>query len=547
MARNICLFSDGTNNRGGNGRDTNVWRLYKMIAKDKTQLAFYDDGVGTQRSTLMKLPGLVGGWGLSKNIVDLYVYLVCHYQEGDQIYLFGFSRGAFTMRLLANLVDFAGLAKVDNWKSKPMEVKRKAEEVLDLYKKTLGKLERKCSLNKIKGKRCWDSKPDEFTCVKIRCIGVWDTVNATGAPVNEIRRWFPHWVQDESIAQLPECVEYGFHALAIDESRKTFAPTLWNEDALKKGQKVEQVWFAGVHANIGGGYPKDGMAWVSLQWMIEKIKGLPKPANDISVASINFKDIAKSIVSDSADVHSRLYDSRAGLAALYRYEPRNPNQLVEEVSKYAYPKVHHSVLDRIDQATDFYAPLRLSSFEMVKDKVTRSTSPVYHEVESKNEEGDRREVVERLIKYRVNLYWTFINLTAAMLLLPLAQFKFAWAQQSAEIWIISDAIRLLSGLLPWILSDGLEWYAKHPLWFLSGVGMLVSAHKVFKKDFETLLISVSCAKWSKLNKTTLDQTMGRDTSIESTELEQSVNSEVKFAELGGLSRRILKIGSKSGT
>ena len=546
MARNIFLFSDGTNNQGGNGRDTNVWRLYNMIAKDKTQLAVYDDGVGTQRSTLMKLAGLVGGWGLSKNIIDLYVYLACHYQEEDQIYLFGFSRGAFTMRLLANLIDFAGLPTGDNWKSKPEEVKRKAEQTLKRYKDTLGNLDSEYSANSIKGKRCWECNGNEFRRIEIRCIGVWDTVNATGAPVNEIRHWFPNWVQDESIAQLPQCVNNGFHALAIDESRKTFAPTLWDEDALTPDQKVEQVWFAGVHANIGGGYPKDGMARVSLQWMIEKIKGLPKLADDIPVAPIKLNNMAKS-VSESADVHSRLYDSRAGLAALYRYEPRNPNQLVEEVSKGVHPKVHHSALDRIAEATHFYAPLRLSSFEMVKDKVTRSTSPVYHEVESKNEEGDRREIVERLIKYRVNLYWVFISLTAVMLLLPLAQFKFAWAQQSAEIWIISDVIRLLSGLLPGILSDGLEWYAKHPLWFLSGAGMFALARTAFKDDFEASLSDVSSEMWHKLNKAVLDQTMGRDTSVESTELEQSVNSEVKFAELGGLSRRILKIGSKSGT
>src|SRR5919106_2531604 len=105
MGKNIILCSDGTGNSGGKGRGTNVWRLYKAldVSDPSTQIAFYDDGVGSEDFRLFRIMGVAFGWGLARNVRQLYTFLVRHYHPGDDIFLFGFSRGAFTVRSLAGM------------------------------------------------------------------------------------------------------------------------------------------------------------------------------------------------------------------------------------------------------------------------------------------------------------------------------------------------------------------------------------------------------------------------------------------------------------
>src|SRR5437870_2753172 len=109
MPKNIILCSDGTGNSGGVGYNTNVWRVYLAVdhqppGKDLKQVAFYDDGVGSQDYKILKIIGGAFGWGISENLCQLYAFLMLHYQPGDKLFLFGFSRGAFTIRTLGNMI-----------------------------------------------------------------------------------------------------------------------------------------------------------------------------------------------------------------------------------------------------------------------------------------------------------------------------------------------------------------------------------------------------------------------------------------------------------
>src|SRR5207302_1086585 len=136
MPKNIILCSDGTGNSGGKGYGTNVWRLYLAVDHHPhntgPQVAFYDDGVGSQDFKLFKIIGGAFGWGISENLRELYAFLMLHYQPGDRLFLFGFSRGAFTIRTLANLVRYCGVADCDGMSANG--INQRAAQALLAYK-----------------------------------------------------------------------------------------------------------------------------------------------------------------------------------------------------------------------------------------------------------------------------------------------------------------------------------------------------------------------------------------------------------------------------
>ena len=119
-SRNIIICSDGTGNAGGRTRGTNVWRIYKELDRHNSkieQLAYYDDGVGTDNLRFLKIIGGAFGWGLSRNLIDLYSFAASHYRPGDRLYLFGFSRGAYTVRALGEMILKCGLLKSDRYRT----------------------------------------------------------------------------------------------------------------------------------------------------------------------------------------------------------------------------------------------------------------------------------------------------------------------------------------------------------------------------------------------------------------------------------------------
>ena len=358
--KNIVLCSDGTWNTVLKGRGTNVFKLFEALDHtppqdgQSVQLAYYDDGVGTQRSRLLRLLGGAFGLGLAKNVRDLYTHLVRVYLPGDHIYLFGFSRGAFTVRALSGLVNACGIIRSDAG-SDGHDLPRLVKKAYKIYRlrypgivtrltRMLGKKDptpqrAEAFKREYAWRRCRGS-PDacggsayEY-CDRIRMIGVWDTVDAVGFPFKDqadvLNCIFRFKFPDQALSSN---VEYGYQALAIDEERKTFRPILWDER--KSHGLVQQVWFSGVHANVGGGYPKQGLSLVTLLWMMEKAKD----------HGLRFSEHSCQQVESAANVHDRLYDSRSGLASLYRYGPRDIQLLCGRQGSLV--RIHESVVSAV--------------------------------------------------------------------------------------------------------------------------------------------------------------------------------------------------------
>jgi uncharacterized protein (DUF2235 family) len=259
MKRLVVLF-DGTWNKPGNEDEiTNVVKLHRFIpatdAQGVRQLTHYVVGIATEE--LGRLTFTVGaiGFGVGDRMQRGYKFLCETYEDGDEIYLIGFSRGAFQARSLAGLVALAGIAR----SAAPETV----AAVWDCYEQ-----------NKLApdAKRLEELRAGASYPVRIKCVGVWDTVGNLGIPF--VRKGLIKELLGFHDTELSPLVDVGLHALAIDEPRGPFEPTLWTLKkgaALPAGQNIEQVWFPGSHANIGGGFKDSGLSDIALLWMAERI------------------------------------------------------------------------------------------------------------------------------------------------------------------------------------------------------------------------------------------------------------------------------------
>ena len=263
MVKSLVLCCDGTWNRPsetkqGVASPTNVAKVALAVADQDAhgapQLLHYEAGVGTRRHE--RILGGVFGYGLSHNVLSCYRFLVENYVPGDKLFFFGFSRGAFTARSTVGLVRNCGILK-------PQHLDR-IEDAYDFYRDP----HRDTEPNSIAAEifRREYSQPE----ARIHFVGVWDTVGALGIPIGGLRlpiltkRWSFH------DPKLSSKVDFAYHALAIDEHRRPFKPTLWKRDAVVPGQTLEQVWFAGVHSDVGGGYLEPALAEIPLVWMVER-------------------------------------------------------------------------------------------------------------------------------------------------------------------------------------------------------------------------------------------------------------------------------------
>lgn len=251
----VCC--DGTWNAAGAGQATNVQRLCARVAPrgpdGVEQRTRYLAGVGTRRAE--RLVGGITGAGLSRNVRAAYAWLVDEFEPGDEIYAVGFSRGAFTARSLVGLVRKAGVLR--------REEAGRVDEAYRLYRRH--------------DVRPSDDEPTRFRAAhahetRIRCVGVWDTVGALGVPttVPLLSRLNQRFQFHDT--ELSSWVDNAFHAVAIDERRGSFVPTLWSRrDDAPAGQRVEQVWFSGAHSDVGGGYPDRDLADLALWWMSSRL------------------------------------------------------------------------------------------------------------------------------------------------------------------------------------------------------------------------------------------------------------------------------------
>lgn len=267
--KRLIICSDGTWNipdqvDRGKRKPSNVVKLARgILPRDEhgvEQVVFYDTGVGTYYG-IDRLLGGAFGIGLSHNILEAYRFLVYNYAPGDELYFFGFSRGAFTVRSLAGFIQRMGLLPKDHAFYLP--------EAWQLYRERTFDPDR---IKKFKEQHLAQAVPIYF-------LGVWDTVGSLGIPVGG---WLGRWVNRRHgfhDVHLGVDVRYAYQALALDEFRKPFRPTLW-EVVNDTHEEVIQAWFAGSHTNIGGGYDNDGLANCALHWIHDKAKACGLATNE---------------------------------------------------------------------------------------------------------------------------------------------------------------------------------------------------------------------------------------------------------------------------
>ena len=308
---------------------TNVVKTALSVAErdpgGSAQLVYYDKGVGTAWRD--RLTGGAFGYGLSDNIRQAYGYLVDHYEPGDDIFLFGFSRGAYTARSTAGFIRNCGLLR--------REHASRIDEAYALYRR-----------------RDDDSHPTGAEAqifrrmyaqeIRITFIGVWDTVGALGIPWS-ILRVFNRRLEFHDV-KLSSYVKNAFQALAIDERRRIFVPAIWEKQPHASDQVLEQVWFAGVHSNVGGGYADTGLSDIAFLWMKTKAEGC---------GLVFREDYVKANI--HPDVSGVLRDSRTGM---YRLIPGylRPIGAVKDGAEAA----HRSAVDRMERREDpVYRPPNL--------------------------------------------------------------------------------------------------------------------------------------------------------------------------------------------
>lgn len=265
MAKNLVICLDGTGNQLKAKGNTNVVRLYEMLdLSDPTrQIAYYDPGVGTFSAagawtpagrSVSKLLGLAFGSGMKTNLAEAYTYLMQRYQPGDRIYVFGFSRGAYTARALVGMLKAVGLMRPGMENLVPYAI--------SVYAK-----------NKDWTQRDWDqlhrfaeafsNAVDGRFGIPVTYLGIWDSVKAAG-----LLRWNLRWLYTR---QVPN-VRRVRHAVSIDEKRRPYGEYLVQRDDKERPDPtpVEQVWFAGVHSDVGGTFDDDpALATIALKWIVD--------------------------------------------------------------------------------------------------------------------------------------------------------------------------------------------------------------------------------------------------------------------------------------
>jgi uncharacterized protein (DUF2235 family) len=263
MPKRIVICADGTWNTpdqkdGDEVHPSNVTKTALCVAPcDKNgmpQIVYYDKGVGTEWYD--RIRGGISGVGISKNIKQAYRFLVDTYEEGDEVFLFGFSRGAYTVRSTVGLIRNCGLLNKEN--------SSQIDSAFDLYRRR-DNASHPAAIEAVLFRKTYSRE------IPIKFIGVWDTVGALGIPVKNldiINRMLNIEFHD---VQLSRIVENAYQALAIDEVREPFQPCIWEQQSQTMGQQqMEQVWFAGVHSNIGGGYADSGLSDIAFLWMNDK-------------------------------------------------------------------------------------------------------------------------------------------------------------------------------------------------------------------------------------------------------------------------------------
>jgi uncharacterized protein (DUF2235 family) len=469
MAKKIILFSDGTGNSAAKLFKTNVWRTYQALDLSRPdQIAFYDDGVGTSSFKPLALVGSAIGFGLARNVRELYAFVCRNYEPGDQIYMFGFSRGAFTIRVVNGVIASQGIIKKTDFTDE-RDLKRKVKWAYRKYREKYPTPPLVPLMRRIRDTALWvleagktrylqsdNLQPfhsnDAVNGVKVEFLGLWDTVAAYGLPTDEMTLGWDRWIWPLSMSDrdIWSGVKKACHALSLDDERNTFHPVLWNEvkadvtpatraekctyqDQQTKHTDEEtltQVWFAGVHANVGGGYPDDSLAHVPLRWIV----------NEARKTGLRFRARAFLELNRRADSLGPTYDSRHGFASYYRYLPRKLAKLtddtkpvfdmwtrrekVDNIVRIERPKIHHSVIDKITRDGEGYFPIVLPKTYavMMADGSIVDPGQLPGQPFETGQQADVREIIQErvwdLVWHRRVTYFATLFATLVLAALP---------------------------------------------------------------------------------------------------------------------------------
>ncbi len=353
LPRNLVVCCDGTGNVFDvSPRASNVVKLASVLINNDQQMVYYDPGVGTPdglgdkidqgfSARLQKLVGLGLGDGVNRNIVQAYQFLVDHYQgPQDRIWLFGFSRGAFTARAVSGLIELFGILRPN--------MHNLMGTVLRLYyMRDLA--DRKAAIEKF---RRMFALPPRTSTPLIHFIGVWDTVESVGLG----------GVLGKSITSSPSLkpsVAHARHAVALDELRNAYTPRLYTPSYLHGAQTLKQVWFAGAHADVGGGYGHDGpgikslLSNTPLNWMLGEAHtlGLQLQAPLIDVQNFFPEDPVLSPLHNEARENPWWYLTGVG--------PRNGSIERFGLADNEPLLIHRSVYERMQNRAD-YRPFLLN-------------------------------------------------------------------------------------------------------------------------------------------------------------------------------------------
>ncbi len=374
--KRIVVLIDGTWNKEGDGADTNVARLDRgktivtqaFIRAEATagiaQHVYYHDGVGSEGDLTQRLLGGAIGLGLKKIIREVYEFLVSDYTAQDEIYIFGFSRGAYAARALAGLIGASGIQRQKDedafeiaWehyrvapsvRQQPQNASAGDRKTLDTYNVL------------VQRQTFHDTRA-------IECVAVWDTVGSYGIPAGiglaPLARYFTLVTLGFHDTSFGEHIKVGLHAVAVDEHRRPFVPTFWT---IAKGRQpkghVEQTWFAGAHCNVGGGYAQTGLSDEALIWMIARVQALTDLEFDVAAVRASTKpNLAEAVVDstegwliDHAFPHYRTVLSAVAIQHGYVANTKDPTE--EHINE----RVHWSVIaKRTNAAAIRYSPPNL--------------------------------------------------------------------------------------------------------------------------------------------------------------------------------------------
>jgi uncharacterized protein (DUF2235 family) len=583
MSKNIVLLSDGTGNSAASIFKTNVWRLFQILdlSNPAHQIAFYDDGVGTSSFKLFAILGGIFGFGLKRNVIALYSFCCRNYRDGDRIYCFGFSRGAFTIRIVAGLIASQGLVTYNNNEA---DLARFAADAYRTYRRRfnsgilryLGYVG--IDLRSIRDAviRIWRRlrgqtvrAPSMTEIESIHFVGIWDTVDAYGGPIQEMTRAIDYWIWPLSMPDhfMSAKVLRACHALALEEERDAFSPVIWDQRYVRAAatvagsnkanwlfdvnydprgaaakaaepppqartnlptidqQRISQVWFTGVHADVGGGYPQNGLSFVALNWMMDRAKAY----------GLLYLTAQRQLLFDpQIDPNDKLNDSRKGLASYYRYKPRNLRDIYSEPSYKAsvsddagriwrllrklpdpqtdvladlhpsvprpvlpppIPTIHEAVFERIRQGTDRYAPVVIpapGAYKFTDKSGAVSSGP--NPVDPGKPRSSVQNDVWNWIWLRRIVYFATIGATAFIAFIPFFVIYAPGFGLKTVGSYINPLINAAASFLPGFLDPWFVAFRNAPGFALIGA-IMVGVLMLFGKNLQDTIHDVSRVAW----------------------------------------------------